>query len=129
MEPHEKYVVLDDRLLPYKVAMLTLEERLGKVPHKSVEVVLDLPDLYSDFPLKELMKKAGDEMIQHHFTEEFILKMAGKMIDLNKLKKAALRITIYSGRKPVLLISYSRIPSKPPGPVLQEGVHDRQPPA
>jgi len=98
MISQSKYIVLNDKLLPDKVALFLLKEGLGE-SFQYVEEKFDLTELQSGKPLKLLLDKAGVQNLIHNYTQRFMSEMIVKMVTTNKIKKADIRVTIYSGAK------------------------------
>jgi hypothetical protein len=105
MISQSKYIVLNDKLLPDKVALLLLKEGLGE-SFQYVEEKFNLSELQSGNPLKLLLDKAEVQNLIHNYTKKFINEMIVKMITTNKTKKADISVTIYSGDKTYLLIDF-----------------------
>ena len=109
MISQSKYIVLNDKLLPDKVALFLLKEGLGE-SFQYVEEKFSLTELQSGNPLKLLLDKAEVRNLIHSYTKKFISEMIVKMITTNKIEKADIRIAIYSGAesraKTYLLIDF-----------------------
>ncbi len=105
MISQSKYIVLNDKLLPDKVALFLLKEGLGE-SFQYVEEKFNLTELQSGNPLKLLLNNAEVQNLIHNYTSESIREMIVKMITTNKIKKADIRVAIYSGDKTYLLIDF-----------------------
>jgi hypothetical protein len=79
MQLYQKYVVINDRLIPTRTAHLLISRMLGEHPI-STRVILE-PEGLADRAVDQLLDQAAEHGITHEFSRDLILGM------LTRLKK------------------------------------------
>ncbi len=93
-----KYAVLNDKLLPVKVADLLLKEALG-TNSNLVSILFSVNVQNKESYLDTLLLKAEKAGISHSYTIKFIFEMLTKMINNNSQKSGEIIVEIVQGNK------------------------------
>ena len=101
-----KYVVLDNKLLPAKVADLLLEEALGN-DYKSVMTVFSSNEQTWEIYLEILLQEAKKNNINHNYDLKFINEMISKMVKNNSPDNTEITVKIFQGKKDILYAYFS----------------------
>ena len=100
-----KYAVLNDKLLPVKVADLLLKEAL-KLDSNYVYTFFNIKEQYKESYLDTLLLEAEEASISHSYTKKFIFEMITKMINNNSQKSGEIFVKIIQGNKTFLHIYF-----------------------
>jgi len=100
-----KYAVLNDKLLPVKVADLLLKEALG-TNSNLVSILFRVNEQNKESYLDTLLLKAVEAGISHSYTVKFIFEMLIKMINNNSQKSGEIIVEIVQGNKIFLHIYF-----------------------
>jgi len=100
-----KYAVLNDKLLPVKVADLLLNEALGS-DSNLVSTFFNINEQHKESYLDTLLVKAEEASISHSYTKKFIFEMITKMINNNSQKSGGILVEIVKGNKTFLHIYF-----------------------
>ncbi len=100
-----KYSVLDNKLLPVKVADLLLKEALG-TDSKIVTSVFHINEQHKERYLDILLIKAVEAGISHSYAVKFIFEMLTKMLNINCSKSEQIVVEIAQGKKTLLHIFF-----------------------
>ncbi len=100
-----KYAVLNNKLLPVKVADLLLKEALG-TNSNLVSIFFRVNAQNKESYLDTLMLKAVEAGISHSYTVKFIFEMLTKMINNNSQKSGEIIVEIVQGNKIFLHIYF-----------------------
>jgi hypothetical protein len=96
-----KYVVLNNKLLPFNVANLLIDESIGYVP-ETVQVIINTKEAPDYIHLKDLLLKADQAKINHPYTILSITEMLSKLIKNNRTKKEEIIVRLIQGNKTFL---------------------------
>ena len=97
----QHYIVIDDKLIPCNTASLVLSQKLKKVQSSPVSGIIHYSE-EQEWNLPESI--LGVDLSVCGIAESCIRKMTEKMVRVNGIRKADLRIKIYPGVPGVLVI-------------------------
>ena len=103
----EPYFILNDRLLPAKVADLVFREEAGSADEVAA-IETELSGFRAERDIQHLLDQAAAKGLENPFSLDFISGMVDRMIANAGEGVRSIRIGLYRGDRPFLYATYSR---------------------